>query len=130
MGGVEIEVEVDRSRRSEHAVDLGEALVQERQVLREGHIVAVAVCRDHFELVHAAGKTLASLGTATRADGAQGTHLLRPEGGVDVDKVDASVRQLAQDPQVVVEEDALQRPSAVLGGAQRERHRGSGAVIG
>ena len=122
VGGVKIEVEVDRSCRSQHSVDLGEALVQERQVLREGHVVSVAVARDHFELVHAVGKTLASLGTGTSANGAQGTHLLRPEGGVDVNEVDASVRQLAQDPQVVVEEDAFQRPGAALGGSQRGRH--------
>ena len=62
MGGVKIEVEVDRPGRSEDPVDLGEALVKERQVLREGHVVAVAVVGDHLELVAAAGEPLASLG--------------------------------------------------------------------
>ena len=96
MCGVKIEVEVNRPCRSEHSVDLGEALVKERQVLREGHVVAVAVRGDHLELVGAAGETLTSLGARPRADGAQPPHLLRPEGGVDVDEVYASVRERAQ----------------------------------
>ncbi len=131
MSGVKIEVEVDRPGRAEHPVDLGEALVKERQVLREGHVVAVGVVRDHLELVEAAGETLASFGAGTCADGAQLADLLRPERGVDVNEVDASVRQRAQDSQVIVQEDTFQLPGPILRGAvprgaQRGRHWGTG----
>ena len=49
MDGVKVEVQVKRSSRAERPVDLGQALIEETEVVVEVHLVAVAVRRDHLE---------------------------------------------------------------------------------
>ena len=94
MGGVEVEVEVQRSRRTEHPVYLRQALAEEAEVFLETHVVVVAVVRDDLEGVAPAGETHPFPHAHAGPDGLQPADLPSAERGVDVYQVDAAVRQI------------------------------------
>ena len=61
MSGVKIEVEVKRSGGARSGGSRRGARTGTTGSIREGHVVAVAVSRDHLELVAPAGETLRAL---------------------------------------------------------------------
>ena len=107
MGSVEVEVQVERASRPEGPVHLGQADVQELEVVIEGQVVAVKPGRDHLERVLPAAEALAALLAHARLDGVQAPDLARPERRVYVDEVHASVGEAAQEFEVVRQEYSL-----------------------